>query len=58
MPENQTAERIQSSTLIYNCSTREKQSPPPPTLIRPQDLETAARPEFIDDIVRELTEGE
>ena len=36
---------------------REKQ-PPPPTLIRPQDLETAARPDFIDDIVRELTEGE
>ena len=36
----------------------EKQSPPPPTLIRPQDLQTAARPEFIDDIVRELTEGE
>jgi hypothetical protein len=26
--------------------------------IRPQDLETAARPDFIDDIVRELTEGE
>jgi hypothetical protein len=36
----------------------EKQSPPPPTLIRPQDLQTAARPDFIDDIVRELTEGE
>jgi transposase InsO family protein len=37
---------------------RKKQSPPPPTLIRPQDLHTAARPDFIDDIVRELTEGE
>ena len=37
---------------------REKQSPPP-TLIRPQDLHTAAaRPDFIDDIVRELTDGE
>jgi hypothetical protein len=36
---------------------REKHSPPP-TLIRPQDLHTAARPDFIDDIVRELTEGE
>jgi hypothetical protein len=37
---------------------REKQSPPS-TLIRPQDLHTAAaRPDFIDDIVRELTEGE
>jgi hypothetical protein len=36
---------------------RQKQSPPS-VLIRPQDLETAARPEFIDDIVRELTEGE
>ena len=35
---------------------REKQLPP--TLIRPQDLETAARPDFINDIVRELTEGE
>ena len=34
-------------------------SPPPsPTLLRPQDLATAARPGFIDDIVRELTEGE
>jgi putative transposase len=38
---------------------REKQSSSsPPTLIRPQDLQTAARPDFIDDIVRELTEGE
>jgi hypothetical protein len=37
---------------------REMQSSPPPTLIRPQDLQTAARPDFIDDIVRELTEGE
>jgi hypothetical protein len=36
---------------------REKQ-PHQPTLIRPQDLHTAARPDFIDDIVRELTEGE
>ena len=32
--------------------------PPPPTLIRPQDLHTAARPDFINDIVRELTEGD
>ena len=38
---------------------REKQQPPPPPpLIRPQDLQTVARPDFIDDIVRELTEGE
>jgi hypothetical protein len=37
---------------------REKQSPPQPALMRPQDLHTAARPDFIDDIVRELTEGE
>src|ERR1019366_7892853 len=37
--------------------TKEKQSTPP-TLIRPQDLQTAARPDFIDDIVRELTDGE
>jgi hypothetical protein len=38
----------------------EKYSPPPAFIkqIRPQDLETAARPDFIDDIVRELTEGE
>ena len=36
----------------------EHPSPPPPTLIRPQDLQTAARPDFINDIVRELTEGE
>src|ERR1035437_7541419 len=32
---------------------REKQQQPPTTLIRPQDLETAARPDFIDDIVRD-----
>ena len=31
---------------------------PPLTLIRPQDLRTATRPDFIDDIVRELTEAE
>ena len=41
---------------------REKYSPPSPppspTLLRPQDLAAAARPGFIDDIVRELTEGE
>src|SRR5664280_2122730 len=37
---------------------RKKQSQPQPTLLRPQDLKTAARPDFIDDIVRELTEGE
>jgi hypothetical protein len=38
----------------------EKQSLPTPTLLRPHDLPTAAaiRPEFIDDIVRELTKGE
>jgi hypothetical protein len=36
---------------------REKQQQPS-ALIRPQDLQTATRPEFIDDIVRELTEGE
>ncbi len=36
---------------------REKYSPPP-ALIQPQDLQTAANPDFIDDIVRELTEGE
>src|SRR5664280_1169507 len=36
---------------------RQKQSPPP-TLIRLQDLQTTARPDFINDIVRELTEGE
>jgi len=36
---------------------REKPAPPS-TLIRPQDLPTVARPDFIDDIVRELTEGE
>jgi hypothetical protein len=31
---------------------------PPPALIRQQDLQTAARPDFIDDIIRELTEAE
>ena len=39
---------------------REKYSPPPAFIkqIRPQDLQTANRPDFIDDIVRELTERE
>jgi transposase InsO family protein len=37
----------------------EKYSPPPaPIQIRPKDLKTAACPDFIDDIVRALTEGE
>jgi hypothetical protein len=31
---------------------------PRPRLTRSQDLQTAAGPDFIDDIVRELTEGE
>jgi hypothetical protein len=26
--------------------------------VRPQDLQTITRPDFINDIVRELTEGE
>ena len=30
----------------------------PAALIRPQDLRAAVRADFIDDIVRELTEGE
>ncbi|MGA2371362.1 MAG: DDE-type integrase/transposase/recombinase [Candidatus Korobacteraceae bacterium] len=38
----------------------EKYSPPPTLIqkVQPQDLKTAVRPDFIDDIVRELTEGE
>jgi hypothetical protein len=40
-------------------SEKQQEPPsPPPTLLRPQDLQTAARPDFINDIVRELTEGE
>ncbi len=35
-----------------------EQQSPRPRLMRPQDLQTAAGPDFIDDIVRELTEGE
>jgi putative transposase len=35
-----------------------EQANPRPPLIRPQDLQTATGPDFIDDIVRELTEGE
>ena len=35
-----------------------EQQNPRPRLMRPQDLQTAAGPDFIDDIVRELTEGE
>jgi hypothetical protein len=48
-------------TEIANLQDRaempeKKQSPP--VLIRRQDLEAAARPDFIDDIVRELREGD
>ena len=32
--------------------------PQPPALIRTQDLKIPIRPDFIDDIVRDLTEGE
>ena len=58
-------DRSEISQLQHRAEMpREKQSSSssssssPPTLIRPQDLQTAARPDFIDDIVRELTEGE
>ncbi len=36
----------------------EEQAPPWATSTRKQDLQTAGNPGFIDDIVRELTEGE
>jgi hypothetical protein len=35
-----------------------EQQNPRPRLMRPQDLQTAAGPDFIDDIVHELTESE
>ncbi len=40
------------------AETPRAEQSPPPTLVRSQDLHTVARPDFIDDIVRELTDGE
>jgi putative transposase len=37
---------------------RQQSMPPPPALLRPQDLQTSAEAGFIDDIVRELKEAE
>ena len=51
-------DRSEISHLQDRAEMPKEQQSSPPTLIRPQDLETAARPDFIDDIVRELTEGE
>lgn len=56
----QAGDRIEIAHLQDRAQMpREQYSPPPASMrIRPQDLQTAARPDFIDDIVRELTEGE
>ena len=55
-----TGDRAEIAHLQARAEMPEKKYSPPltTTLIRPQDLQTAANPDFIDDIVRELTEGE
>src|ERR1035437_5117351 len=52
-------DRSEISHLQNRAEMPRQKQQPPPTLIQPQDLQTAAdRPDFIDDTVRELTEGE
>jgi hypothetical protein len=53
-------DRTEIAHLQDQAEMPSKKQSPPSVLIRPQDLRTAAaiRPDFIDDIVRELTEGE
>ena len=51
-------DRTEIAHLQDRAEMPRAEHPQQPTLIRPQDLQAAARPDFIDDIVRELTEGE
>ena len=51
-------DRTEISHLQDRAEMPEQKPSPPPTLIRSQDLQVAANPGFIDDIVRELREGE
>jgi putative transposase len=51
-------DRSEISHLQDRAEMPSEQALPSSTLIRKQDLQTAAGPDFIDDIVRELTEGE
>jgi putative transposase len=51
-------DRTEIAHLQDRAEIPREQAPPSPTLIRRQDLQTAANPGFIDDIVRELQEGE
>ena len=56
-----TATRAGDKTEVAHLQDRAdmpEQQNPRPRLMRPQDLHAAAGPDFIDDIVRELTEGE
>ncbi|HKD84030.1 MAG TPA: DDE-type integrase/transposase/recombinase, partial [Terriglobales bacterium] len=51
-------DRTEISHLQDRAGMQEEKPSPPPTLIRSQDLQIAANPGFIDDIVRELREGD
>jgi putative transposase len=51
-------DRSEVAHLQDRAEMPEEQAPPSSTLMRKQDLQTAANPGFIDDIVRELQEGE
>jgi hypothetical protein len=51
-------DRTEVAHLQDRAEMPREQPPPSSTSIRKQDLQTAANPGFIDDIVRELQEGE
>jgi hypothetical protein len=51
-------DRSEIAHLQDRAELPKEQAPPLASLIRNQDLQAAANPGFIDDIVRELTEGE
>lgn len=51
-------DRTEIAHLQDRAEMPEPRNAPPPTSIKPQDLQIPANPGFIDDIVRELTEGE
>jgi transposase InsO family protein len=51
-------DRSEVAHLQERAEMPEEQAPPWATSMRKQHLQTAANPGFIDDIVRELTEGE
>jgi hypothetical protein len=55
---SRAGDRSEIAHLRDRAEVPTEQAPPLATSIRKQDLQTAGNPGFIDDIVRELTEGE